>query len=255
MPRPKSEYKRGIYPNLVDAASQQDTAEKNDCAVKAVAVVCNVAYDEAWTALNKLGRKTGKGTPREMTRKAIEDFGFKIELVDLESVKATYPKPHSGLKNITTHHHERFPEAWGTERKLNNTLLFSKGHVSAFKDGVLHDWSVGRKLHVWQMWHIVPADGTPSDVIVDLKRLADVHHALTPKRLDALKSTTEDGGLLSRHMGDTLIKYEWAERVNDSDGKPMRVDGAAKDEWLFKITKAGEKILRKEAAQEICEQL
>ena len=56
-------------------------SEHNDCAVKAVAVACDVPYSIAHTVLKKNGRKVRRGTIRSITFKSVEELGFKLKEV------------------------------------------------------------------------------------------------------------------------------------------------------------------------------
>lgn len=127
-----------------------------DCAVVAVAVVTGVDYDTAFKALEAAGRVENKPTPRELTKKAIEALGFKINelsYLQRQEVIANYPGVHKGLKNLTSHHPVRFGKVW-KDMGLTNCLLFSMGHVAALKDGEVQDWSKGRALRVIGVWVI-----------------------------------------------------------------------------------------------------
>lgn len=46
----------------IKGSSPIAAAESNDCAVVALAAACRVPYDDAWVALDKAGRKPGRGT-------------------------------------------------------------------------------------------------------------------------------------------------------------------------------------------------
>lgn len=132
--------------------------ENNDCAVKAVALLCAVPYEAAHAKLKELGRKQGSGTPYAAIRTAIEFFDYRIVQwtgSDIQDVITTYPgEGHRNLKHITTHHPRRFKKAWAPlkDRRL---LLCVKKHVAAFVDGEVHDWSVNTSKQIWQILEVV----------------------------------------------------------------------------------------------------
>lgn len=141
--------------NLMHAESRS-MGETNDCAVKAVAIACDVSYAEAHEAMKALGRKNRNGTNfYNITTKAIEGFGFTLKswgLVERDEVIKSYPGVHSGLKNITTHHPRRFPQVWS---KFHGNLLFhTKGHILAVRDGIVCDWTVNHAKRVVGVYEV-----------------------------------------------------------------------------------------------------
>jgi hypothetical protein len=131
--------------------------ETNDCAVKAVALACEVDYATAHAMLKKNGRKDRKGTYRHTTRRSVEELGCTIRVWshrEHKDVIASYPKAHQILKNITTHHPRRFAKRWA-QADLNKTyLFFCSRHVAVVKAGQLHDWTVNSAKPVLEIWEI-----------------------------------------------------------------------------------------------------
>lgn len=130
--------------------------ENNDCAVKAVAMACNVPYATAHATLAQLGRKRGKGTYRTQSHKAIEQLGYKVRIWSQQEQRdliMSYPKAHQILRHITTHHPRRFKKVWAG--MANRTfLLFCSRHVAVVKGGELHDWTVNKAMRVLDIWEI-----------------------------------------------------------------------------------------------------
>lgn len=133
--------------------------EKGDCAVVAVAIACEVSYDEARKALRKAGRKDRQGTYTYQIRKAVESLGFtwkewtiKERLALLDS----YPRNKGRHPaSLTTRHPIRYAETWG---QIDQTMMvFTAGHVAAFRDGKLHDWSENRSNRIIEMVRIYKA--------------------------------------------------------------------------------------------------
>jgi len=142
------------FSNLVQDSRM--VGEYNDCAVKAIALVCDVPYAAAHAALQKHGRTTRKGTAFRAIRMAIGDLGFWLKewsSTDRRMLIETYPGVHKNLRQITTHHPRRFPKAWAP-LKDKRLLLYVPKHVAAFKDGEVHDWTVNTAKRVWMVWEV-----------------------------------------------------------------------------------------------------
>jgi hypothetical protein len=130
--------------------------EINDCAVKAVAVACGVDYPVAHAALKAAGRKDRKGASIKTILKAFEALGFAARpwtFKDQKDFIALYPGRAKLLQSITTHHPERFRRVW-EDAVTEPTMIFTNGHVAAYRDGKIHDWSRGRALRAWAVCSI-----------------------------------------------------------------------------------------------------
>ena len=135
-------------------ADQRPATARADCSVIAVSIVTGRSYAEAEAALAARGRKPGCGARTWAINEAVTSFGFKLELVDRRKfIDERYPAAHRILKSITTHHPERFPEAFKGETTM---LFYTSNHVAAFKDGVIHDWTRGSARRVEQMFRVTP---------------------------------------------------------------------------------------------------
>ena len=157
MPRIKQVMGTQEYASLSSDPFRLANREANDCTVVAISIACHVTYDVAHAALAAQGRKNGRGTFAHQQKAAIESLGYEItteiwsksgrqQIIDL------YPGSHKKLQNITTHHPRRFHAAWKQFCGDRVVLLYSKGHVSAVKDGQLHDWAINRALRVKKIW-------------------------------------------------------------------------------------------------------
>jgi hypothetical protein len=131
--------------------------ETNDCAVKAVAMSCDVDYMTAHRMLASFGRKNRKGTYRHMTKRAVEALGFNIRVWgrnEHRQVIDSYPTAHRILKSITTHHPRRFAQVWAQPHLNKTYLFFCSRHVAVVKGGQLHDWTVNSAKPVIEIWEI-----------------------------------------------------------------------------------------------------
>lgn len=139
MARIKSTGERGEF-NALHTESIR-SGETNDCSVKAVAIACNVEYSVAHAALKAAGRKDRKGSYPNEIHAAIVSLGYKVVSVRSQDIISQYPGTHKNLQSVTTHHPERFAKVW---EQMGTCLIYTVGHISALKDGKLHDWAVGR---------------------------------------------------------------------------------------------------------------
>ena len=105
------------------AIAAKHYSDRNMCTVIATAKVCKVSYGKAFNACKREGRKTGHGTRAKVYILAIHQLGFYAREVDFGLVGRTI----------------------GTaERQLPSKgryLIHVRGHVAAYTDGKLHDWT------------------------------------------------------------------------------------------------------------------
>lgn len=135
--------------------------EKNDCAVKAVAIATKTDYATVHALFKKLGRKSRQGTYAFITLRALKELGYDVKeiymphdarrLAESASTSETadfvrrviskYPKFYNA-KKFTVNQLESFSEAWS---HIENALVVVRGHVLAYQDGLVHDWTKGKK--------------------------------------------------------------------------------------------------------------
>jgi hypothetical protein len=145
------------YRSRADAASE--LGESNDCAVKAVSLITARPYAEVHKMFEEAGRKNKKGTPTEITKAVLLKMGWKMVNIGRPQVifraeyrpdwvldiTQRYPGAHKGLQALTTYHPKRFPDAW---KHIPNCLVQCPGHIAAFMNGDIHDWSVTRSKRI-----------------------------------------------------------------------------------------------------------
>lgn len=129
--------------------------DRGTCAVIAVAAITGLSPTDAQALLAKHGRKHRCGTPRPVTKKALEELGYKVTTHGKGWIKkniiANYPGRHSSLQSATTHHPRRFPSAWVG---VGDCLMFSREHVSAFVNGQVDDWAIKHSKQINDLWFI-----------------------------------------------------------------------------------------------------
>jgi hypothetical protein len=150
MARIKGINKTEKYLHMVVKTS--DHKETDDCSVKAIAIVCDIPYEEALKVATVHGRKPRRGMKTGQITKAVESLGFKLEPVDSKDFIAKYPAPHNGLQNVTTHHPDRFQEVFADGHKY---LFYTKGHILAVVNGANHDHTRGKKKFVKSIWRVL----------------------------------------------------------------------------------------------------
>ncbi len=109
--------------------------DSNCCAVVALAITCQVSFGKAFNTAKRNGRVTGRGTPWHTIHNSYKDLGYKLVRVRCEAKTVASLEKHLSNKG-------RF-------------LVHVRGHVLAFDDGVVKDWSEGRRHRIKDVWKIV----------------------------------------------------------------------------------------------------
>lgn len=126
--------------------------DRNDCSVKAVALVCGVEYEVAQQALAAAGRNKCDGAYVHQIHNAIKQLGKSLTRVDVRHFINQYPAAHrKALKSVTTHHPERFNNVWKDGKTY---IAHCNNHCLAIIDGVNHDWSRGRAKRIVSIYEI-----------------------------------------------------------------------------------------------------
>jgi len=146
--------------------------ESNDCAVKAVAVVCEVTYGEAWQALAARGRKKRRTTRHNMIFDAVRALGKKtvgsrrgfvssfgvdekVDGISFEARMLARLETEYGyqVKNLTTRQLTMFPGLLDGETGVY--LAFTNCHVVAVARGQVHCWGADRALRIYETVGVV----------------------------------------------------------------------------------------------------
>jgi hypothetical protein len=124
---------------------------RRDCTVVAMSICTGLPYATVHAALSAAGRRKGCGTYRHQQYVALRALGFEVRewsAAERIAMIASYPK--KGIAGLTTHQPRRFAKAWAPHRD-KTLLLYSRGHVSAMKDGVVQDWAINRAKQVFDV--------------------------------------------------------------------------------------------------------
>lgn len=125
---------------VLEAASEAK-GEKLDCAVKAVAVACGYEkdYDGIHYAFGLFGRRYRHTTPHEVTTNVVKALDHKMVDVTRQFTARTVLTLGRQLRN-------KF------RRKF---LVFTRGHVLAATNGVVHDWTAGRRHRIQKVYEVI----------------------------------------------------------------------------------------------------
>ena len=115
-----------------------NASENNDCSVKAVAIACDVPYKVAQKALEKQGRKARKGASLGSIQLAVASLGYAMEPVKVNA------------KTVKTL--DREPVV-----AKGHYMALVNGHILAIKDGVIEDWTDGRRNRILLTYKVTPA--------------------------------------------------------------------------------------------------
>lgn len=159
--------KRTAVPEEFNSAHTKgkELGEKNDCSVKSIAIITGEPYEKCLAALTKVGRPKNTGVSLYRIRLALNELGFETQLLgrsdlyrregqglrqegEMRKLIDSYPSPHHNLKHATTHHPRRFAKQW---ESFPDCLFGTDGHVLAFKDGEIKDWSINKSLRITEM--------------------------------------------------------------------------------------------------------
>jgi hypothetical protein len=128
------ERKHVTYASLKQSASHYK-GENNYCTVIAAALVLGWKFGKARAEWERRGRRTGRGTYFPDQVQFLTDHG--VSLLPVNYIDGT-------LKTVT-----RKLSRYGT------FLVWSRGHVSVVRDGVLEDWATDSRKRVIRVLEVV----------------------------------------------------------------------------------------------------
>lgn len=117
-------------------------SDDNCCTVVASSIAFNTPFKEMQNFFfNEMGRKRNKGIRFEtkQVEKVAKKFGYKITLHKTREFK------NNGF--LTPNNCNRYLDR-------ATYLLGCKGHVLAFKNGIVEDWTQGRKHYINRIWKV-----------------------------------------------------------------------------------------------------
>ena len=105
--------------------------------MRALSVAADRPYLEVHGILQQLGRQKGKGTPRTLQDRALRRMEVKRQWTEYR------PKQANGNRYTLISVARDFPKG--------RYLVYIRHHVAAMVDGVIYDWSKGRRHRVQKL--------------------------------------------------------------------------------------------------------
>lgn len=125
--------------NLLCETSRK-SSDRNDCAVKAVAMIGRVSYKKAYELCKAQGRRDGHAMNNGKINQTFANMGF-----DVQQVENLYQK--NGCRYT--------PKTIGQRLKTGYYILYVKGHVIPLINGTTFDWTSGRRHRIFIAFKIV----------------------------------------------------------------------------------------------------
>jgi hypothetical protein len=135
------------------AAKSKAHKEKNDCAVKAIAIVANASYEEAHEALAKQGRRNGRGSTIVQIMAALKSLGVHVNGYINHVYHGGKNMGRCPIRDVTF----RLRSVYGMDRKQiaeRRFLVLTRNHILAVKDGEVQDWTEGRRHQARFAWEV-----------------------------------------------------------------------------------------------------
>lgn len=144
-------------------ARHQLLREDHDCGVITVAMAAGISYEQAWSALNAVGRKPRRGTQLHIMVRAMDMLGFRMKEWSCKEKREFingYPGAGKKLSNITSYHPRRYPDQFYGK----TFIMASRTHVWCVRNGFVMDWAANTNLRVTDMFTVTQKemkDGIP----------------------------------------------------------------------------------------------
>ncbi len=132
------------YTKLNNSRYAKQLNEYNHCTVIATAIAARMSYKEAHTLLSTAGRVNGRSFNMLKALTAIQQQGFKCERV-------------KELKQKTGSRYTQ--KSIGDKLKRGYYIVRTNEHAFAMVNGIVEDWSLGRKYHILDAWKITRIKG------------------------------------------------------------------------------------------------
>ena len=109
------------------------------CSVIALATACQIPHKKAYAVMREQGRKHKRGAYTSQSEAAVKALGF-----DWSNVTEDYPEvktPVSAAANLP---------------KNKTFMIVVSGHIFTVRNGIVEDWTEGRKHRVKRIYEIKP---------------------------------------------------------------------------------------------------
>lgn len=141
----KIEPRKRPYEQRVAASGKM--GETNDCSVKAVSIACRVPYNVAHDVLRKMGRKHGRGV-------RMVQIGAAMLELDCTFGTEKHPRQSNGSRWTAASIGRGYPRGY--------FIVEFRGHVAAMINGVVQDWTDGRRHQVTGVYRVTVPRGSRS---------------------------------------------------------------------------------------------
>lgn len=138
------------YDIIKSNTTRNQMNETNDCTVIATALTVGVSYEDAHAALKAQGRKHRRGAYMPQQERAIKALGGKIKR------KLSAHLTIHGQKLRQSNGAKYTPASIGRDYNKGIFYCFVRSHCFALIDGVVQDWTAGRRHLVTEIWEIEP---------------------------------------------------------------------------------------------------
>ena len=169
--------------------SREHFGETNDCSVIAVSIVTNESYEKALHVLDHNGREFRKGSYPDQQQAALRDLGYEKATISGYTLLKYWNLFTGGRPNRKPDAHDKLYRTFTIKNLVENPELLDgatalvrvKGHVAAWKNDQLEDWSKTTKMRIREI-DIVWKRGEPRPKIIDEIRNvknAAIFHAIS----------------------------------------------------------------------------
>lgn len=136
--------------------------DKNYCTVIASSVAFELPFDLVHSFYSENGRKIGKGLPpyktEEMIFKLSEITEYKVSCFKIDKkykyLTGFYRWVNNEGEILTQLRHNLTPNNSEAYLPIGNYILGVRGHVLGVNNGIVQDWTQGRKHRIERIWKI-----------------------------------------------------------------------------------------------------
>ena len=126
-----------------DEMGDEKWREKDDCTIVAMAIACNISYEEARNALMKNGKETDAGVSRETVKNTLDYLGIKWKCINprfyLDRIYGK-GKVENKPEELTMNEIIRYPEFFkDIKRQIWSYHTMIEGHTFAIINGKMED--------------------------------------------------------------------------------------------------------------------
>lgn len=143
------------YQRVKKANYRKTMTERQDCTVIALAILCRIGYKEAHDKMAEKGRAKSRGTTSDHIISCAEDLGFTVT-----EVTGKYGYSNSSIASICQPNGCKYtPKTIGSRLKKGYYLCLVRGHVFSVVNGIVEDWTNGRKHQVFKAYKFTRSRG------------------------------------------------------------------------------------------------